>query len=53
MFDEDFKELFEKIGLFKFYKIVRDKVINYSYGFGFVDYVNEEDVERVIYEMNG
>lgn len=51
--DEDFKELFEKIGPLKSYKIVRDKATNYSYGFGFVDYVNEEDAERAIHEMNG
>lgn len=42
-----------KIGPLKSYKIVRDKATNYSYGFGFVDYVNEEDAERAIHEMNG
>ncbi|XP_062612762.1 ELAV-like protein 2 [Saccostrea cucullata] len=51
--DEGFKEMFEKIGPLKSYKIVRDKATNYSYGFGFVDYLNAEDAERAIHEMNG
>lgn len=45
--------MFESIGLFKFSKVVRDKNIGYSYGFGFVDYFNLKDVVIVISQLNG
>ncbi|XP_071097290.1 ELAV-like protein 1-B [Haliotis cracherodii] len=51
--DEEFRSMFLSIGPVKMAKIVRDKKTGYSYGFGFVDYDNENDAERAITTLNG
>ncbi|KFM62965.1 ELAV-like protein 2, partial [Stegodyphus mimosarum] len=51
--DNEFKNLFQSIGPIKAAKIVRHKSTGYSYGFGFVEYVNELDAARAIETLNG
>ena len=45
--------MFVAIGQVRASKIIRDKATGYSYGFGFVDYMNPEDAEKAIHELNG
>lgn len=45
--------MFLSIGPLKSSKIIRDRATGYSYGFGFVDYVKEEDAEKAIQTLNG
>ncbi|XP_071097501.1 ELAV-like protein 1 [Haliotis cracherodii] len=51
--DEEFRSMFLSIGPIKSCKIVRDKSSGYSYGFGFVDYEDEDDAQRAIKTLNG
>ncbi|KAK2149037.1 hypothetical protein LSH36_471g06036 [Paralvinella palmiformis] len=51
--DEEFRSMFQSIGQLKSSKIVRDRATGYSYGFGFVDFVKEEDALRAIQTLNG
>ena len=51
--DDEFRSMFLSIGPLKSCKIIRDRATGYSYGFGFVDYVNEADAERAIHTLNG
>lgn len=51
--DAEFSKLFLPYGPVKSIKICRDKATNYSYGFGFVDYLKPEDAEKAINELNG
>ncbi|XP_064615967.1 ELAV-like protein 2 [Liolophura sinensis] len=50
--DDEFRNMFQSIGPIKSSKIVRDKHTNYSYGFGFVDYEQEEHARRAIQTLN-
>ncbi len=45
--------MFISIGPVRASKIIRDRASGYSYGFGFVDYMSEEDAEKAIKELNG
>lgn len=51
--DVEFKSLFQTIGPVKSSKIVRHKTTGYSYGFGFIDYLTENDAVRAIQTLNG
>ena len=51
--DQEFRQMFVAIGQVRASKIIRDKATGYSYGFGFVDYMNPEDAEKAIHELNG
>ncbi|XP_054707644.1 ELAV-like protein 1-B [Uloborus diversus] len=51
--DNEFKNLFQSIGVVKAAKIVRHKSTGYSYGFGFVEYADELDAARAIETLNG
>lgn len=51
--DNEFKNLFQSIGPVKAAKIVRHKTTGYSYGFGFVEYTNDNDATRAIDTLNG
>ncbi len=51
--DQEFRQMFVAIGPVKASRIIRDRTTGYSYGFGFVDYVNQEDAEKAISELNG
>lgn len=53
MTDDEFTQLFTSIGSVSNAKIIRNKATNYSYGFGFVDYVSPEDAARAIDSLNG
>ena len=53
MTDEEFTQLFASIGSVSNAKIIRNKATNYSYGFGFVDYVSADDASRAIASLNG
>jgi len=51
--DTEFRNLFQSIGPVKAAKIIRHKSTGYSYGFGFVEYANENDATRAIETLNG
>lgn len=51
--DDEFRTMFESIGPLKSSKVVRDKNTGYSYGFGFVDYLNPKDAATAISQLNG
>lgn len=51
--DNQFKEIFERIGQVKSARIIRNKASTYSYGFGFVSYYRKEDADKAILELNG
>lgn len=51
--DNEFRSLFQTIGVLKSCKIVRHKATGYSYGFGFVDYNSPVDAARAIQTLNG
>jgi len=51
--DDEFRKMFLEIGPVNSCKVVRDRATNYSYGFGFVDYVSEEHAQQAIASMNG
>jgi len=51
--DEQFHDMFSKIGPIYSAKIMRNKATGYSFGYGFVNYLKAEDAERAISELNG
>lgn len=51
--DEEFHSMFLSIGPISNSKIVRDKATNYSYGFGFIEYMNPADAGKAIQALNG
>ncbi|ODN04337.1 Sex-lethal [Orchesella cincta] len=51
--DRQLFNLFVSYGAIDSVKIMRDATTGYSYGFGFVNFVNEEDGIRARAEMNG
>ncbi|MGE5599845.1 MAG: RNA recognition motif domain-containing protein [Bacteroidota bacterium] len=50
--EEDLADFFRPVGEVRGTRIITDRDSGRSRGFGFVE-VNDEDVERVIAEMNG
>ena len=53
MTDENFRVLFAKYGDIRSARIIRNKNTGYSYGFGFVDYINSEDAAMAANELDG
>ena len=56
--DEDLQKLFSEHGEVEEAIIIKDKFSNRSKGFGFVTFVNDEDADKAVaelneYEMNG
>lgn len=51
--EHDFNLLFSKIGPLKTCKLMFDRQTGYSFGYGFVEYVNEEDALKAIDTLNG
>lgn len=51
--DEDFHDMFQKIGPLYSAKIMRNKVTGYSYGYGFVNYLKADDAKTAIGDLNG
>lgn len=51
--DEDFHDLFSKVGPIYSAKIMRNKATGYSFGYGFVNFLKAEDANRAIDELNG
>uniref|UniRef100_H2ZE38 RRM domain-containing protein n=1 Tax=Ciona savignyi TaxID=51511 RepID=H2ZE38_CIOSA len=51
--DIEFYQLFSNIGNVTSARIIRDKQSGYSFGYGFVDYVNPADAEKAIQQLNG
>lgn len=51
--DEEFNALFNRIGPVKSSKVIRDKTTMISYGFGFVEYVDENDSSKAIEGLDG
>src|SRR5688572_14336715 len=51
--DEDFESMFASVGELRACKIVRDRATGYSFGFGFVEYVNDSDASKAIELLNG
>lgn len=51
--DEEFKSMFSSIGPLNSYKVVRDRATGYSYGFGFIDYAEEDHAIQAIETLNG
>jgi len=51
--DEDFHDLFSKVGPIFSAKVMRNKATGYSFGYGFVNYLKAEDAQRAINELNG
>jgi len=51
--DEDFHDLFSKVGPIYSAKIMRNKATGYSYGYGFVNFLKAEDATKAIEELNG
>lgn len=49
----EFREIFGRIGPMVVSKIIRNKNNSYSYGFGFVEYVNQKDAEEAVKKLNG
>lgn len=51
--DEEFANIFGSVGAIKSCKIIRDKSTYISYGFGFVEYVDESDSAKAIEALDG
>ncbi|KAF0291750.1 Sex-lethal [Amphibalanus amphitrite] len=51
--DGEFSSMFASVGAIKKCRIMRNMQTNYSYGYGFVEYVNPEDADRAIEQLNG
>jgi len=51
--DEDFHDLFSKVGPIYSAKIMRNKATGYSFGYGFVNFLKAEDAQKAIDELNG
>lgn len=50
--DEDLQELFTKYGDIEECVIIKDKFSNRSKGFGFVTFVNDDDADKAVAELN-
>ncbi|XP_075149807.1 RNA-binding protein 9 isoform X2 [Haematobia irritans] len=53
MSQEDIRALFVSFGEVESCKLIRDKVTGQSLGYGFVNYVKQEDAEKAISSLNG
>ncbi|KAI0984317.1 hypothetical protein GJ496_010953 [Pomphorhynchus laevis] len=53
MKEKELWELFKSRGQVKSCRLMYDKCTGYSFGYGFVQYVEEEDAARAISELNG
>ncbi|XP_065648414.1 ELAV-like protein 3 [Hydra vulgaris] len=53
MNDDEFRQLFGQCGALQECKIIRDKQTNYSFGYGFVDYLKPEYASLAISKLNG
>lgn len=51
--EHDFNTLFSKIGPLKTCKLMFDRQTGYSFGYGFVEYMNEPDALKAIETFNG
>ena len=51
--EHDFNALFSKIGPVKSCKLMYDRQSGYSFGYGFVEYLNEEDAKKALETFNG
>lgn len=50
--DEKFKKLFSSFGEIEEATVIKDKFSGRSKGFGFVTFVNDEDADKAVAEMN-
>ncbi len=50
--DEDLQELFTKYGEIEECVIIKDKFSNRSKGFGFVTFINDDDADKAVEELN-
>jgi cold-inducible RNA-binding protein len=53
MTDQELEEAFAKFGAVASAAIVKDRVSGRSKGFGFVEFVNDEDADKARDELNG
>jgi RNA recognition motif-containing protein len=53
MTDQELEEAFAKFGAIASVTIEKDRVSRRSKGFGFVEFVNDEDADKARDEMNG
>lgn len=53
MTDKEFKDLFETIGRVRTAKIIRHRITNVSYGYGFINFFNEADAAEAVHNKNG
>uniref|UniRef100_A0AAY4EU68 ELAV-like protein n=1 Tax=Denticeps clupeoides TaxID=299321 RepID=A0AAY4EU68_9TELE len=53
MTQDELRSLFSSIGEVESAKLIRDKVAGHSLGYGFVNFVNNNDAERAISTLNG
>jgi len=51
--DDEFRLMFTNIGPIYSCRIMRDKRTGYSFGYGFVNYVNTQDARKAITTLNG
>ena len=51
--DDGLREFFEQIGEVERASVAKDRDTNRSRGFGFVTFVNEEDNQKAIDQLNG
>lgn len=51
--EHDFNRIFSNIGQVKSCKLMFDRNTGYSFGYGFVEYANEQDAKRAIETLNG
>jgi RNA recognition motif-containing protein len=51
--DENLKSFFETIGEVASARVITDRDSGRSKGFGFVEYVNEEDNQKAVDQLNG
>ena len=50
---EDLKEIFSPYGEVSYSKVVMDKETGQSKGYGFVEFVNENDAENAMFDLDG
>lgn len=53
MSQEEIRSLFVSFGDVESCKLIRDKVTGQSLGYGFVNYIKQEDAEKAISSLNG
>ncbi|RNA37830.1 Sex-lethal -like protein [Brachionus plicatilis] len=51
--EHDFNRIFSNIGPLKSCKLMYDRNTGYSFGYGFVEYANEQDAKTAIETLNG